>query len=270
VGITTIVGLIVAIVGVLGGFYFKGGNFASLMNVPGIFIVIIGTLGATILSYPRSAIAGIPGSYLLALRGTGGAPNHEVADRLVDMADKARREGLLSLEDDVQQLDDEFSRKGMMLMIDGTDPESLKSIMEIEIDGQAARGAERAEVFKSAAAFSPTLGVVGAVLGLITVLSKLGGDTAELGHGIAVAFVATFYGVGMANVLLLPMANKLKAIAHEEQNRQEMILEGILAIQSGDNPRIVREKLQAYLPPSERTPADEDGGGSAAAERQAA
>jgi len=258
VGITTIVGFVIAVIGILGGLYFKGVSVAALFNIPGIFIVIIGTLGATILSFPKSTVAGIPGSYLLALKGPAGPEAHETVSRLVNMADKARREGLLALEEDAQNAPDPFTRKGLMLMIDGTDQDALRSIMEIEIEGNMHRGAERVEIFKAGAAYAPTLGVVGAVLGLIAVLSKLGGDPGELGKGIAVAFVATFYGVGMANLLLLPLAMKLKAIAAEEQRQQEMILEGVLAIQAGDNPRIVREKLQAYLPPSERTSEDED------------
>ncbi|MEX2376017.1 MAG: flagellar motor protein [Dehalococcoidia bacterium] len=262
-GITTIVGFLIAVGGILGGLYFKGISPMALFNMPGIFVVIIGTLGATVLSFPKSTVASIPSSYLLALKGSSSPPSHELVNDLVSMADKARREGLLALEEEAQNTTDEFARKGLMLMIDGTDPDSLRSIMEIEIEGASRRGAERAEIFKVGAAYAPTLGVVGAVLGLIGVLSKLGGDPAELGQGIAVAFVATFYGVGMANLLLLPLALKLKSIAAEEQHQQELVLEGVLAIQAGDNPRIVREKLQAFLPPSERvTEQDEAAGGT--------
>ena len=257
-GATTIAGLVIAAIGILGGFVIEGGAMASLMNLPGFMIVVVGTLGATVASFPPAQVKSIPASYGRALRGSGGAEPQEMAARLVSMADKARREGLLSLEDDAQNVGDEFARKGLMLMIDGTDPEALRSILEIEIEGAVKRENEKAEVFKAGSGFAPTLGVLGAVMGLITVLGKLGGDVAELGHGIAVAFVATFYGVGFANVVLLPMAMKLKAIANEEQTVREMILEGILAIQAGDNPRIVREKLQSYLDPDVRTSEDDD------------
>src|SRR3990172_8524484 len=162
-------------------------------------IVVVGTLGATVLAFPPALLKTIPTSYLRALRGAGGVPPPEMAERLVSMADKARREGLLSLEDEAQNIGDEFARKGLMLMIDGTDPEALKGIMEIEIDGAAGRIAAQAEVFRAASGLSPTLGVLGAVLGLIYVLGGLGGDVAELGGGIATAFVATFYGGGRAN-----------------------------------------------------------------------
>ncbi len=264
-GATTIAGLIIAGIGIIGGYVIEGGLLPSLFNIPGFMIVIVGTLGATVASFPPALVKGIPASYGRALKGTGGIEPHEMSSRLVSMADKARREGLLSLEEDAQSVGDDFARKGLMLMIDGTDPEALRAILEIEIEGALKRENEKAEVFKAGSGYAPTLGVLGAVMGLITVLGKLGGDVAELGHGIAVAFVATFYGVGFANVVLLPMAMKLKAIAAEEQTTREMILEGILAIQAGDNPRIVREKLQSYLAPEVRTPDEDDASAGRAA-----
>jgi len=267
-GITTVAGLVIAIIGIVGGFTIEGGGVGSLVNVPGFMIVVVGTLGATMVAFSLDLMKSIPGSYIKVLKGPAGIPPAEMSERLVSMADKARREGLLSLEEDSQAVGDPFAKKGLTLMIDGTDPEALKAIMEIEIDGAAERLAAEAEVFKAASGLSPTLGVLGAVLGLIHVLGGLGGDVAALGKGIATAFVATFYGVGMANVLLLPVAMKLKAIAAEEQVTRQMILEGILSIQAGDNPRIVREKLQSFLPPHERASEDTDGDG--ATERAAA
>jgi len=261
VGITTILGLIVAAIGIIGGYMIEGGSVLSLYNLPGLMIVCVGTLGATLVSFPLSVMKTIPTSFIRVLKGSSGVAPAEMAERLVNMADKARREGLLSLEEEAQTVGDDFAKKGLMLMIDGTDPEALKAILEIEIDGASARMKEEEEVFRAGSGFAPTIGVLGAVLGLITVLGNLGGDVSELGHGIATAFVATFYGVGMANVILLPVATKLKAIAGEEGLTREMILEGILSIQAGDNPRIVREKLQSYLPLHERSSADEDGEG---------
>ncbi len=258
-GITTIAGLVIAALGVIGGFTIEGGGIGSLINIPGFMIVVVGTLGATTMSFPMSLVMSIPTSYIRVLKGSGGVAPPEMAERLVAMADKARREGLLSLEEETQQVGDDFAKKGLTLMIDGTDPEALKAIMEIEIDGAAERVAAQAQVFAAGSGFAPTLGVLGAVLGLIHVLGGLGGDVAELGKGIATAFVATFYGVGMANVILLPTAMKLKAIAAEEALTRQMILEGILSIQAGDNPRIVREKLQSFLPPHERAKEDAEG-----------
>ena len=256
-GIATIIGIVVAVIGILGGFVIEGGSVMSLFNIPGFMIVVVGTLGATITSFPLSSTLGIPGAAIRAITGGSGPEPREMAEQLVSMADKARREGLLSLEEEAQKVEEPFARKGLMLMIDGTDPEALQSILEIEMDQEAARLREQAEIWKTGSGFSPTLGVLGAVMGLITVLSGLGGDVAALGHGIAVAFVATFYGVGLANVLLLPVHMKLNAIAAEERQVQEMILEGVISIQAGDNPRIVKEKLQGFLAPGNRL-ADDD------------
>ena len=255
--LATIIGLLVAAIGILGGFTVEGGAIAGLINIPGFLIVVVGTLGATMVAFPLPLILGIPKFFMAAFFNKLSVHATHMAGELVTMAEKARREGLLSLEEEAQAIDDPFARKGLMLMIDGTDPEALRSIMEIEIDALTARHRENAKVFEAGGGFAPTLGVLGAVMGLITVLSHLGGDPAALGHGIATAFVATFYGVGLANVILLPIAEKLKVRSHEERVVREMILEGIISIQSGDNPRIVREKLEAFLAPGERSRDDE-------------
>jgi chemotaxis protein MotA len=258
VDIATLIGLMVAAVGVLGGFTIEGGAVTALINIPGFMIVVVGTLGATMTSFPLSHFLAMPMSFIRALRGGGGGESTEMAAHIVEMADKARREGLLALEEDSQQVGNPFAKKALMLMIDGTDPEALKAIMEIEMEGAAAREGEAAEIFKVASGFSPTLGVLGAVMGLIHVLSALGGNPAELGRGIATAFVATFYGVGFANTVLLPISTKLRNISAEEQVVREMILEGVLSIQAGDNPRIVKEKLQGFLKPGNRLTEEDD------------
>ena len=255
--LATLIGLLIAVIGILGGFTLEGGSIAGLINIPGFMIVVLGTLGATMIAFPLSHILALPKVAMAALFTKVQVHARHMATELVTMADKARREGLLSLEDEAQHIDDAFARKGLMLMIDGTDPDALRSIMEIDIDALSARHRENARIFEAAGGFAPTLGVLGAVMGLITVLSHL--DKPEgLGEGIAVAFVATFYGVGMANVLLLPLAEKLKVRSQEERLVREMILEGILAIQAGDNPRIVREKLESFLAPSHRSASDEE------------
>ena len=255
--LATVIGLVIATVGIIGGFTIEGGSIAGLINLPGFLIVVVGTLGATMISFPLKLILGIPKFFLAALFTKLSVHARHMAGQLVQMADKARREGLLSLEDEAQEIDDAFARKGLMLMIDGTDPDALRSIMEIDIDALTARHRENTKVFEAGGGFAPTLGVLGAVMGLITVLSHLGDDPEALGEGIATAFVATFYGVGLAKVLLLPIAEKLKVRSSEERQVREMILEGILSIQAGDNPRIVREKLESFLAPSERSRDDE-------------
>jgi chemotaxis protein MotA len=256
--IATIVGLIIAAVGIIGGFTIEGGKIPALINIPGFMIVIVGTFGATMSSFPLSHFLAMPMSFIRAMKGGGTGDAGAMAAHLVEMADKARREGLLALEEEAQTVTNPFAKKALMLIIDGTDPEALKAIMDIEMEGAVSREAEASEIYKAASGFAPTHGGLGAVMGLIEVLSHLGGDTAALGKGIATAFVATFYGVGFANVVLLPIATKLKGMATEEQTVREMILEGILSIQAGDNPRIVKEKLQGFLKPAQRMADDDD------------
>lgn len=263
--IALVVGIVIAAVGILGGYMIEGGAIGGLINVPGFMIVLVGTMGAVFMSFPLEQILGTPKASMAALFNKVTVHGNHMAAELVTMADKARKEGLLSLEEEAGKVEDGFARKALMLMIDGTDPDALRSIMEIDIDSLARRHRENAKVFETAGGLAPTLGVLGAVMGLITVLSNLGGDTAALGHGIATAFVATFYGVGFANVICLPIAEKLKYRSTEERVVREMILEGVLSIQSGDNPRIVKEKLEAFLAPGQRSRGDAEGGEMAAA-----
>ena len=263
--IALVAGIVVAAVGILGGYIIEGGNLMGLLNVPGFMIVIVGTAGAVMMSFPLELLLGTPKAAMAAVFNKVTVHGNHMAGELVTMADKARKEGLLSLEEEAGKVQDGFAKKALMLMIDGTDPDALRSIMEIDIDSLARRHRENAKVFEAAAGLAPTLGVLGAVMGLITVLSNLGGDTAALGHGIAVAFVATFYGVGFANVVCLPVAEKLKFRSMEERVVREMILEGVLSIQSGDNPRIVKEKLEAFLAPGQRSRSDAEGGAEMAA-----
>ncbi len=263
--IALVVGIVIAAVGILGGYMIEGGAIGGLINVPGFMIVLVGTMGAVFMSFPLEQILGTPKASMAAMFNKVTVHGNHMAAELVTMADKARKEGLLSLEEEAGKVEDGFARKALMLMIDGTDPDALRSIMEIDIDSLARRHRENAKVFETAGGLAPTLGVLGAVMGLITVLSNLGGDTAALGHGIATAFVATFYGVGFANVICLPIAEKLKYRSTEERVVREMILEGVLSIQSGDNPRIVKEKLEAFLAPGQRSRGDAEGGEMAAA-----
>ncbi len=251
--IALIIGLVLAAGGIVGGYLIEGGAIGGLINIPGFMIVMVGTFAAVFISFPLEHLLGTPKAAMAVMFNKGTVHGNQLASDLVAMADKARREGLLSLEDEAQKVEDRFARKALMLMIDGTDPDALRSIMEIDIDSLARRHRENAKVFEQAGGFAPTLGVLGAVMGLITVLSNLGGDTMALGHGIATAFVATFYGVGFANVICLPIAEKLKYRSAEERVVREMILEGILSIQAGDNPRIVREKLESFLAPGKRS-----------------
>jgi chemotaxis protein MotA len=205
---------------------------------------------------PLSVIIGLPKSLLKAFFGGGTHQSAETVELFVTMADKARREGLLALEAEVDRITDPFTRKGVQLMIDGTDPELLREIMEIESEAMKHRHEANFHALEFLGGIAPTIGVLGAVMGLMSVMQHLDQPN-EIGPGIATAFVATFYGVFTANVLWLPLANKLKNNSKHEQHSLNVVIEGLMSIQSGDNPRIVREKLEGFLQPKERSKKDE-------------
>jgi chemotaxis protein MotA len=254
--LATLIGLILAIVGIVGGNVLEGGNPAALVNLPGFMIVVVGTLGAVMISQPLAVMIGLPKFILKAFFGGDKHNSAETVDLFVNMADKARREGLLALEADVDNIHDAFTRKGVQLMIDGTDPELLREIMEIEAESMKHRHEGNFAALEFMGGIAPTIGVLGAVMGLMGVMAHLD-EPEHIGPGIATAFVATFYGVFTANVLWLPLANKLKNNSKHELHALNVVVEGLMSIQSGDNPRIVREKLEGFLQPSERRKADE-------------
>ncbi len=228
----------------------EGGSPASLLNIPAFLIVVGGTLAATAASTSLEQMKSIPVLYRIAFKGS--SIDHAAAVRqMVAIAEKARREGLLALESDLESLDDAYARKGLQLVVDGADSSLIRSILQSEIDGLAERHAAKAEIFTTAGGFAPTLGILGTVMSLVHVLENLSSPS-QLGHSIAGAFLATLYGVGSANLVYLPVANKLKELSAEELAYREMLLEAILSIQAGDNPRLLAEKLEAFLPPSAR------------------
>ena len=254
--LATLIGLILAVVGIVGGNVLEGGNPAALVNLPGFMIVVVGTLGAVMISQPMSVMVGLPKFFMKALMGGKGHNSAETVDLFVTMADKARREGLLALEADVDKIHDAFTRKGVQLMIDGTDPELLREIMEIEADAMKHRHEGNFAALEFMGGIAPTIGVLGAVMGLMGVMAHLD-EPEHIGPGIATAFVATFYGVFTANVLWLPLAKKLQNNSKHELHALNVVIEGLMSIQSGDNPRIVREKLEGFLQPKERQKKDE-------------
>jgi chemotaxis protein MotA len=174
---------------------------------------------------------------------------------LVSLAEQARREGLLALDARLGSIEDDFTRKGMQLVVDGTDPELVRSILEADIDGMAARHAEGASPFEKAGGFAPTMGIIGTVMGLVHVLENLAAP-ATLGPSISSAFIATLMGVGSANVIFLPVANRLKAISAQEMELRLLTLDGIISVQAGDNPRIVADRLNSYVAPADRPQGD--------------
>lgn len=240
-------GIVVSFGSVVAGMYIEGSSIGSYMVVSAFIIVFGGTVGAVLSSVGLQAFLDIPKGFMYAVSYR--SPDRIYSIRtLVRFAEKARREGLLVLENDLEQVSNEFMRKGVQLVVDGTDPELVKEILQTEVDAMAELNEKRAAAFKVMGGFSPTLGIIGTVMGLVMVLGNLS-DAASLGPAIAVAFVATWYGVSLANLIYLPVSLRIAACVADEVSAYELMLEGILSIQSGDNPRILEEKLVAFLDP---------------------
>jgi chemotaxis protein MotA len=239
------VGIVLALGGVLAGLLLEGGNLGQILQPTAAMIVFGGTLGAVMLQFPSAII-------LLAFRQLGSVfvnpqRNPQATIRqLVQYAQKARREGIVSLDAELPQIEDSFLKRSLMLAVDGTEPQELRKMMELELDNQAEYEEQVPQVFESAGGFAPTVGILGAVLGLIQVMQHLD-KIDEVGRGIAVAFVATIYGVGSANLLYLPIAGKMKLRIRDEQIMREMTLEGVASILEGMNPRMLETKLLGFL-----------------------
>lgn len=243
---TTLFGLLLGGLALLGGNYLEGGSALMIFQATAGVIVLGGTLGAVCLSFTGAQLRQSWRSLPHIFRRPGDLRFPEVA-RIVEMAYRARREGLLALEEEVAQLPDPFIRRGLQLVIDGFTPQQVREIMEMDLAQQEERGEMPARVFEAAGGYAPTIGILGAVLGLIQVMQHLT-DPARLGTGVAVAFVATIYGVASANLLFLPIAHKLKLHHEQQMLRQEMILEGMLALAQGEHPRLIAERLNGILP----------------------
>lgn len=234
----------------MGGFFMEGGQIGSLVQPSAAAIVFGGTFGAAICSAPLGDFVGLWKIMLKAFmrQSYDAAP---IIGKFVAYSEKVRREGLLVLEEDANQETDTFLKSGLQLVIDGNDTDLVKDILATEVRYLEERHERGARFFENLAGFAPTFGIIGTVMGLINVLSQLSDPTA-LGGAVAVAFVATLYGVVSANAVFMPVANKLHHASREEALMREIMIEGILSIQAGDNPRIVKEKLSAFLPPSMR------------------
>ncbi|CAN7580619.1 flagellar motor protein [Pseudomonas solani] len=243
--VLSVVGVILALVAIIGGNYLEGGHAGALLNGPAALIVVGGTLGAAFLQTPMSVFK----RSLVTIRWIIFPPQIDLAggiNRVVGWSMAARKEGLLGLEPIADSEPDPYARKGLQLLVDGAEPEAIRSILEVDLYTQEARDIQAAKVFESMGGYAPTIGIIGAVMGLIHVMGNLA-DPSQLGGGIAVAFVATIYGVGFANLLLLPIGNKLKSIAMRQSRYREMLLEGILSIGEGENPRSIELKLQGFM-----------------------
>jgi chemotaxis protein MotA len=250
----TLAGLALAGAGILGGLLLEGGSLHDITQGTAALIVLGGTFGAVLVNTPMALIRGALRSIRKVLIEPQLNPE-ALIDEIIGYATNARKNGLVSLEDEAEGASDPFLRKALNLAVDGCDLQELRKMMELDMDLLDARAHGEARVFESAGGYAPTIGIIGAVLGLIQVMKHLA-DTESIGHGIATAFVATVYGVGAANLLFLPAANKIKARAHEEMQMRELILEGVSSIVEGLNPKLVRAKLEAFLPEADRASTD--------------
>jgi len=242
----SIVGILLAGIAIIGGQILEGGHVGSLLQVTAFVIVIGGTAGAVMLQ------STLP-TFLRGMRMVKWVfvPPPLAADALIQSITQwsttARKGGLLALEPVIDEIADPFVKKGLQMLVDGAEPETLRETLQLEIDAYEEQQREAARVWESAGGYAPTIGILGAVLGLIHVMENLS-DPSKLGAGIAVAFVATVYGVGSANLLFLPIANKLKGIIAREITLRHMLVEGLVSVANGENPRLIERKLRGFLP----------------------
>ena len=240
-----LIGIALALFFILVGNVLEGGHLESILGGPAAMIVVGGTIGAVVVQYPGSTLLGAVRAAGALFKKPKGDPA-KLVDEIVDYANRARRDGMLALEKVASTASDPFLGKALMMAIDGADSASLRQTMEIAITQFEEHGEDAAKVYESAGGYSPTVGIIGAVLGLIHVMSNLS-DINAVGTGIAGAFVATIYGVAVANILFLPIGGRIKMAVRDGVQQMEMMLTGVLAIQEGMNPKLVRERLGEFL-----------------------
>ena len=241
----TIIGIAVALFGILGGQVLEGGSVLQILQPTAFLIVFGGTIGATMIGFPLSTFKAAMIEMIYVFKEESTKPN-DVIDQIIKFTNKARREGIISLEKDAEDVEDPFFKKSIMMAVDGSEPRELRETMEVELQYMDERGEYSAKIFEAAGGYAPTIGIIGAVLGLIQVMQALD-NIEEVGHGIAVAFVATIYGVAVANIFFLPAAAKLKFKHRKRMIIKEMMLEGTLGILEGQNPRVIEGKLASFL-----------------------
>lgn len=262
--IATIGGIVLAIASLIIGFTFDGGSIRALGNPAALILVLGGTLGATMTSVSLKEFIGIIKFARISMFGKTPDPL-DIVEELTGLAVVARREGLLALEERLETMTDPFMKNGLQLVVDGVDPELVREYLDTELTSVEDRHKRAARVFELAGGYAPTMGIIGTVMGLVHVLGSLQ-DVTKLGPQIATAFTATLYGVASANVLWLPIGSKLKNRNQDEMLLREMMSEGILSIQAGENPNILGQKLRAFLPPSQRERKEKESRGEAGVE----
>ncbi|MBN9616268.1 MAG: motility protein A [Acidobacteriales bacterium 59-55] len=243
--IASIGGIALAIIGIMAGMMMEGGSISQITQPTAAMIVVGGTVGAVLLQFPLNVFVSAM-KYAMRIFISDGSDGHAVVAQIVRFANKARRSGIVSLDQDLPTVEDAFLKQALMLAIDGTEPSEVRKIMQMEIDNKTEMEEKLPQVLEAAGGYSPTVGIIGAIIGLIQVMQHLS-NIDEVGRGIAVAFVATIYGVALANLVFLPAAGKLKIRQRDEQMIKEMMLEGVISILEGMNPRMIETKLNTFL-----------------------
>jgi len=258
VGLTTIIGIGLALFSLVVSFTMEGGKLSDLFSLTAVLLIFGGTIGATMVSFSVTELKAVP-ALLKKILSRSQQDEIAVIEQIVGMADTVRREGLLYLENQLPNLHDPFMRKGIQLIVDGTDPQLVRNILETELYAIEERHKNGYMIFETAGGYAPTMGIIGTVMGLVKVLGSLA-DPETLGPAIAMAFIATLYGVSSANILWLPIAEKLKNISKKETMLRELEIEGILSLQAGSNPLLIRERLTAFLNPVHKRKLETDYG----------
>lgn len=252
----TVVGVVLALGAIIGGQVLEGGHVGSILQLTAFLIVIGGTAGAVCIQHPLSIVLRSLSMLTLVLFESKRDGKQDIL-QIVELANLSRKRGLLALEGKLKEIKDPFFRKGIEMIVDGTEAKVIQEILELEVQHHEEEGLAAAKVYEAAGGYAPTIGILGAVLGLIHVMENLS-DPSKLGSGIAVAFVATIYGVGSANLFFLPIANKLKLKLKREAAARTLILVGLVGLAQGENPRLLQEKLEGYLPSDQKTRAGKE------------
>jgi chemotaxis protein MotA len=243
--ILSIIGLVLALNAVLVGAILKGAGLMALVSAAAFMIVVVGTIAAICIQTPLAVMQRALKIFKWVIRPPA-RDGKQLIGKIVEWSNTARKQGLLGLEPMIAREDDDFLRKALQLVVDGSEPETISNVMYVELNMREHADTTAAKVFEGMGVYSPTLGIIGAVLGLMAVLQNLA-DPSKLGHGIAAAFTATVYGIGLANLFFLPVAAKLKVIIQRQTQFREMVIDGMLCIAQGENPRSIEAKLQGYL-----------------------
>lgn len=241
----SVIGVVLALFAIIGGSILKGAGVGGLMNPAAFVIVLVGTLAAIMIHTPMTTFK----HAMKIVRWAFRPPQHDpqnLIERIVEWSGIARKQGLLALEGTVEAETDPFLKKGLQMLVDGAEPDAIRNILEVELQTREHFDQQSAKVFEGMGIYAPTLGIIGAVLGLMAVMKNLA-DPSKLGHGIAAAFTATIYGIASANLFFLPIAAKLKSAIAEQTRLREMAIEGLISISQGENPRNIESKLKGYL-----------------------